>query len=64
MVAISSLLERYCGMIIVTLLRVTETCALRLHRIVYTPKTDTLLTLSRTVQEKGEMKIYKETELA
>ena len=28
------------------------------------PKTDTLLTLSRTVKEKGEMKIYKETELA
>ena len=29
-----------------------------------TPKTDTLLTLSRTVREKGEMKIFKETELA
>ena len=28
------------------------------------PKTNTLLTLSRTVREKGEMKIFRETELA
>ena len=28
------------------------------------PKTVTLLTLSRTVREKGEMKIFRETELA
>ena len=28
------------------------------------PKTDTLLTLSRTVREKGEMNIFRETELA
>ena len=28
------------------------------------PKTDSLFTLSKTVREKGEMKIFRETELA